>query len=236
MDQKLIATWLRPFLRRDLAATQLEKVAIYVEVLLKWNAHINLTSIRSEQEIVTRHFGESFFLAQSLFADDQPPMCDQGTRPVERAGRERVIDIGSGAGFPGVPMKIWADGLRLTMVEANHKKSTFLREIVRTIGLRDVSVICERAETLAGNAEFERADIVTMRAVERFVQILPVALTLLAPNGRLALLIGRDQIGSLPLDTGVNWEPPIRVPESDSRVVYIGLKPKSGSQGTIAPL
>jgi 16S rRNA (guanine527-N7)-methyltransferase len=66
MDQKLIATWLRPFLRRDLSATQLERVSIYVEVLLKWNARINLTSIRSEQEIVTRHFGESFFLAQSL--------------------------------------------------------------------------------------------------------------------------------------------------------------------------
>jgi 16S rRNA (guanine527-N7)-methyltransferase len=234
MDQKLIATWLRPFLRKDLSASQLEKVTIYVAVLLKWNARINLTAIRSEQEIVTRHFGESFFLAQCLFAHDQESTQEEIERPVEWPGSERVLDIGSGAGFPGLPLKIWTDGLQLTLVEANHKKSTFLREVVRTLALRDVSVVAERAETLAGHSDFQRADVVTMRAVERFAQIAPVALTLLAPNGRLALLIGRDQIRSLPENAGVIWEPPISVPESDSRVVVIGRKSKSGTFDAIS--
>jgi 16S rRNA (guanine527-N7)-methyltransferase len=226
MDQKLIATLLRPFLKRDLSDTQLGKVAVYIDTLLKWNARINLTSIRDEQQIVTRHFGESFFLAQCLFAGEPQGSRDkgEGKRLVSGSGGERVLDIGSGAGFPGLPLKIWADQMRLTMVEANHKKATFLREIVRTIALDDVSVVSERAETLAAQSDFARADVVTMRAVERFVKILPVALTLLAPGGRLALLIGIDQTDVLPHETRIAWEAPIGVPESESRVVCVGRK------------
>jgi 16S rRNA (guanine527-N7)-methyltransferase len=224
MDQKLIAALLQPFLQRNLSSAQLGKVAVYLDTLLKWNARINLTSIRDEQQIVTRHFGESFFLAQCLFTSERHGSRYKNESLAEGAGGGSVLDIGSGAGFPGLPMKIWADQIRLTMVEANQKKSTFLREVVRAIGVQDVNVISERAETLADNSDFARADVVTLRAVERFVEILPVALTLLAPNGRLALLIGRDQIEVLPHDVGIVWEPPIRVPESESRVVCIGRK------------
>jgi 16S rRNA (guanine527-N7)-methyltransferase len=233
MDQKLIATLLRPFLTWELSAAQLNKVVIYVDVLLKWNARINLTSIRNEDEVVTRHFGESFFLAQSLFPKmpsetrgkgDQ----DQGESLEGTPGRERVLDVGSGAGFPGLPMKIWADEVQLTMVEANHKKSTFLREVVRAIAEQDVSVTSERAESLAANPNFVPADVVTMRAVERFVEILPVALTLLAPGGRIALLVGRNQVASLKGDMGIIWDPPRRVPESESRELCLGTKRKVG--------
>jgi 16S rRNA (guanine527-N7)-methyltransferase len=233
MDQKLIATLLRPFLTWELSAAQLNKVVIYVDVLLKWNARINLTSIRNEDEVVTRHFGESFFLAQSLFPKmpsetrgkgDQ----DQGESLEGTPGRERVLDVGSGAGFPGLPMKIWADEVQLTMVEANHKKSTFLREVVRAIAEQDVSVTSERAESLAANPSFVPADVVTMRAVERFVEILPVALTLLAPGGRIALLVGRNQVASLKGDMGIIWDPPRRVPDSESRELCLGTKRKVG--------
>jgi 16S rRNA (guanine527-N7)-methyltransferase len=226
MDQKLIATLLRPFLQRDLSIAQVGKVAVYIDTLMKWNARINLTSIRNEQQIVTRHFGESFFLAQWLFAGEGHGNHKQGQyeRIVEEPRRNLVLDIGSGAGFPGLPLKIWADQVRLTMVEANQKKSIFLREIVRAIGLQDVNVISERAETLAAKSDFAGAEVVTMRAVERFVKILPVALTLLAPNGRLALLIGRDQMKVFPQDVGIVWDPPIQVPESDSRVLCVGRK------------
>lgn len=223
MDQKLIAALLQPFLQRDLSSAQLGKVAVYIDTLLKWNARINLTSIRDEQQIVTRHFGESFFLAQSLFTGGRHGSPDENERLAEGPGGS-VLDIGSGAGFPGLPVKIWADQVGLTMVEANHKKSIFLREVVRAIGLQDVNVTSERAETLAENPDVARADVVTLRAVERFVKILPVALTLLAPSGRLALLIGREQIEVLPRDVGIVWEPPIRVPESASRVLCIGRK------------
>jgi 16S rRNA (guanine527-N7)-methyltransferase len=226
MDQKLIATLLRPFLRCDLSAAQLGKVSVYIDTLLKWNARINLTSIRDEQQIVTRHFGESFLLAQCLFASEPQTSEDdeQHKKLVEGLGDKQVLDIGSGAGFPGLPLKIWADQVRLTLVEANHKKSSFLREVVRAIALQGVSVISERAETLADNSDFGRADIVTVRAVERFSEILPVALTLLAPNGRLALLIGRAQIDLLPRDGGTVWAPPINVPESESRVICIASR------------
>jgi 16S rRNA (guanine(527)-N(7))-methyltransferase GidB len=160
MDQELIATLLRPFLQRDLSAAQRGRVAVYIDLLLKWNARINLTAIRDEQQIVTRHFGESFFLAQCLFADERRGNQDKDERFGEGSVGAQVLDIGSGAGFPGLPLKIWTDRVRLTMVEANQKKSTFLREVVRAIGLKNVSVIAERAETLADSSDFVRADVV----------------------------------------------------------------------------
>jgi 16S rRNA (guanine527-N7)-methyltransferase len=142
-----------------------------------------------------------------------PRACDQ--RPTT-AHRISVADVGSGAGFPGVPLKLWAPSIQLTLIEANQKKSIFLREIVRSLTLRDVDIKAARAETLPP-ASF---DVVTLRAAERFATVLPIAAALLKPHGRLALLIGSAQVDraqSLLPDRG--WVPPLPIPRSHSRVL-----------------
>jgi 16S rRNA (guanine527-N7)-methyltransferase len=134
-----------------------------------------------------------------------------------------VLDIGSGAGFPGLPMKLWAPAISLRLVESNHKKATFLREVVRTLTLTDVNVITDRAETLTDT--IPAADVVTLRAVERFDAILPVAAHLVSPSGRLALLIGSSQLPALQT-LALDFHPAatIRIPESQSRVLSIMVR------------
>jgi 16S rRNA (guanine527-N7)-methyltransferase len=129
-----------------------------------------------------------------------------------------LADVGSGAGFPGIPIKLWTPHIHLTLIESNHKKATFLREVARALTLTDINILNARAESV--RAKF---DAVTLRAVERFETILPVAASLLAPSGRLALLIGAAQAdharNALPTLT---WSTPCPIPASDSRILVIG--------------
>ena len=147
--------------------------------MLQWNARINLTAVRQPEEIVTRHFGESLFAARHLLA-----RAGTGLRPVQadcssaaESPALRVIDIGSGAGFPGLPLRIWAPHVRLTLIESNHKKATFLREVIRSLILTNVDVFAGRAESYPAQAE-----VVTLRAVERFDAALRIASRLVAPT------------------------------------------------------
>jgi|SRR5271165_2975053 len=223
MDTARIAALLVPFLGRPLPAAALEQISIYIDLLVRWNARINLTAIRNPDEIVTRHFGESLFLARQLFLEPKPAYAGADSPAI------RVLDIGSGAGFPGLPLKIWAPEIRLTLIESNHKKAAFLREVVRTFTLMDVDVISERAETLAATPAASTADVVTLRAVERFATIIPITVRLLAPAGRLALLIGSGQTAALArLAPTLDWAPPVDVPGSNATVVSIGSRPESG--------
>jgi 16S rRNA (guanine527-N7)-methyltransferase len=223
-----------------LSATQLQSISTYIDILQRWNACINLTAIRNEEEIVTRHFGESLFAALHLF----PKGTDRGGRNVrsaadsenkatsskgalapesEAAARSpkaeaRLADLGSGAGFPGIPIKLWAPNIALTLIESNQKKATFLREVARALTLMDVNIQNVRAETLP----LSTFDVVTLRAVERLPKVLPTAASLLAPLGRLALLIASNQLEStrstLP---SLSWAPPIPLPNSQSRLLLI---------------
>jgi 16S rRNA (guanine527-N7)-methyltransferase len=287
MDEARIAELLEPFLGpaggRRLTANDLARISIYIDILLRWNARINLTAIRNPEQIVTRHFGESLFAARHLFplrdhspgtnregrgfsradatlvrnralppegrANDQPPFaaCPE---PSEGADyRITLADVGSGAGFPGLPVKIWAPHISLTLIEANHKKATFLREVARALTLTDIDILTIRAEDLLkpSSASRERVrdvtvspanakepqveerraafNVITLRAVERFPDILPVAAALVAPTGRLALLIGtlqRDQV--LTALGSFTWHPPILIPQSKSRLLIIGTR------------
>lgn len=206
MQTERIAELLLPFLESPLTQAQLKCISIYVDILLKWNARTNLTAVRQPDEIITRHFGESFFAAQRLF-------------PTESGEAGQAVDVGSGAGFPGLPLAIWHRGLSVTLIESHQKKLTFLREVVRSLSLPRVSVFGGRAENFPG----AEAGIVTMRAVERFESVLPTAARLLAPRGRIALLIGRNQTTKardlLPQFT---WKPPALVPGSAARVLLLG--------------
>jgi len=167
---------LTPFVTRPLPTRQQEELTKYLDLLLKWNEKISLTSIRDSEEIVRRHFGESLFAATRLLT----------------AETVKVIDVGSGAGFPGLPMAISAPHTKFTLIESQAKKATFLKEVVRTLALKNVTVFAGRAEDFTGSA-----DLVTMRAVEQFVRAIPAAVRLINANGRLALLSTEDYFAIL---------------------------------------
>ena len=149
-----------------LSAAQLEALARYEQELLAWNERFNLTAIRTPQEVRTKHFLDS--LTCLLALRDAPP--------------ERLIDIGTGAGFPGLPLKVIYPKMQLTLVESVGKKTEFCRHVVRTLGLSGVEVVQERAEVLGQAAEHrEKYDW----AVARAVAILPVLAEYLLPLVRV---------------------------------------------------
>ena len=205
MEQARIASLLAPFLHPgSLTDRQLAQVAAYLDLLLKWNARINLTSVRQPDEIVTRHFGESFFTARQLRLAD--------------SGGSSLIDLGSGAGFPGLPLKIYAPQLSVTLIESSGKKATFLRESIRALTLINVDVFAGRAENFPRSAE-----IVTLRAVEQPERALAVAARLVSPGGRLALLVGAALAEAIPgLLLGFSWDSPISIPGSSGRILLLG--------------
>lgn len=188
----------------QLTDVHISQISTYLDLLLKWNQKMNLTAVREPEQIVQRHFGESLFAA-SLVAAACP-------------GARTLADIGSGAGFPGIPIKIAVSHLQVTLIESQQKKATFLREVIRTLSLSSTEVSNARAEDL-GLA----ADIVTLRAVESFEQVLPVTRKLLAPRGTLMLLIGAAQVGKAKsLLPGFEWLEPHVMPLSEHRVILIG--------------
>src|SRR5271170_7581421 len=137
-----------------LSVTQVHNISTYIDILLRWNARVNLTAIRNPEEIVTRHFGESLFAARHLFpitahVGTAPQACPERSRrgcPAERSSAVRLADLGTGAGFPGIPIKLWAPNIALTLIESNHKKAAFLREVARSITLTDIDIQNTRAE------------------------------------------------------------------------------------------
>jgi 16S rRNA (guanine527-N7)-methyltransferase len=232
MDTHHIAELLAPFLEADdqrLTTNDCiyKHISTYIDILRRWNARINLTAIRDPEEIVTRHFGESLFAARHLFPGISSASSavkafdlDLDSAEARRLTAEaRIADLGSGAGFPGLPIKLWAPNVALTLIESNHKKATFLREVTRALTLTDVDIQNVPAETLPPST----FDLVALRAVERLSTVLPVAASLLVPGGRLSLLISSSQLetvrATLPTFT---WNAPIQIPDSQSRILFTG--------------
>jgi 16S rRNA (guanine527-N7)-methyltransferase len=120
------------------------QLASYLELILKWNARTNLTAIRTPEEIVRRHFGES------LFAGIHLGPC------------QTLLDYGSGAGFPGLPIQLLRPDIAVTLAESQGKKASFLREAIRTLGL-STEVWAGRVEAMPAPRQFE---VVTLRAVD----------------------------------------------------------------------
>ena len=117
----------------ELTSRQVEQMTIWMELLIRWSAKINLTTIRTPEEIVTRHFAESMYLAKFL------------------ALRGRLLDVGSGAGFPGLALKIIEPQLHVVLLEPVGKKRAFLKEVVRECGFESVEVLGDRIEDYCGS-------------------------------------------------------------------------------------
>ncbi len=148
----------------------------YLDLLLKWNARTNLTAIREPEEIVRRHFGESLFCARHL------PLA------------ATLLDLGSGAGFPGLPVQLAHPSLSVVLAESQNKKASFLREVVRSLDLK-TEVWAGRAEAMPEDRHF---DIVTLRAVDN------MAAAMVEAKRRAAQWIA---VLTVPQDlTGQGWE------------------------------
>jgi 16S rRNA (guanine527-N7)-methyltransferase len=151
-----------------------EQFSAYFDLLWRWNSKLNLTALRTPEEILRRHFVECIFCAQHLPAS-------VGT----------LLDYGSGAGFPGIPIALCRPEIRVTLAESQGKKASFLREVVRVLGL-NVEVFGGRVETMADDRRF---DAVAMRAVDKMEQAIAEAAVRVAAEGWLVLLAGAGSIG-----------------------------------------
>jgi 16S rRNA (guanine527-N7)-methyltransferase len=192
MTVERLQALLAPYLNTPLAADQYEMLLAYLDLLLKWNAKTNLTAIRDPEQIVQRHFGESLALAESVtrgYMAHEIAASRWQWEAMTSIGK--VADLGSGAGFPGLPFAIYARYVPTTLIESQNKKATFLKEVTRSLNLANVHVENRRGEDLP-----EKFDVVMMRAVEQFERALRTAANLVVPRGRLALLISEDQIAA----------------------------------------
>jgi len=175
------------------------KFIAYLNLLQKWNTRTNLTAIRDEDEILRRHFVESILCAQFL-----PPNIVS------------LLDFGSGAGFPGLPIALIRNEIAVTLAESQNKKAAFLREAIRTLGL-PVKVHSARAETLT-----TRFDCVTLRAVDNMDRTLPAALQLLAPQGWLAIMTTHQEAEAIQPVLPLTWSAPIPLPRNTDRILLLG--------------
>ena len=168
LSESQIAAELAPF-EIELPAPALSQLRCYLELLLHWNRRINLTGIRDARTIVRRLFGESLCIAKA----------------VELRGW--LVDVGSGAGFPGLALKLVAPDLRVTLIEARQKKCAFLKEVARQCGFTDVEVVAERFEDWAARVK-SKPNCITTRAVGIEGRLLRSMKQILVPGGNIAVV------------------------------------------------
>ncbi len=160
-----------------LSNTQLSTFEQFERMLLEWNVRFNLTAIRDPQEVNVKHFLDSL---TCLIAMRDTPY-------------ERVIDVGTGAGFPGIPLKIVCPAMRLTLVESVGKKAEFLRYAVKNLGLEGVNVVQERAEALGQmSAHREHYDWAVGRAVAVMAVLAEYLLPLVKLGGKVLAMKGES--------------------------------------------
>jgi len=183
----------------SLSDEQILRLYEHNQLLERWNKRMNLTSVDPGREMVIRHYCESLFFGAQL----------------PEAGS--IVDIGSGAGFPGVPVAVLRPGSKVSLVESNQRKAVFLRESTRS--LENVSVIARRAEDLSTNFDW-----IVSRAVN------PSEVLGLMPRvaARIGLMLSEDDFLKLQEPKHVAWAEPIRLPWGDRRICVFG----SVSRGT----
>jgi 16S rRNA (guanine527-N7)-methyltransferase len=183
----------------------------YMRILQQWNEKLNLTAIRDPLEILYRHFCESMYAAVAV--------------PGEFG---RLADIGSGAGFPGIPLKIMRPEMELFLVESNIKKGTFLAEVVRELELANSRVLISRYQELS--EELAPLDYVCSRALGDFGPFLEWAASGRLSARRTLLWVGGRDLDEIRKSAGWEWQEPIAVPQSLQRFLLTGTK-KVGEVG-----
>ena len=188
----------------DPSPSLLDSIAAYIELLLRWNRKLNLTAITDPREIVTRNFAESLLAAPWLTAD---------------AGR--LCDVGSGAGFPGLALKLVLPAWQVVLLEPTAKKAAFLSEAARTLGLKDVQA--ERARWEETDWPAASFDAITSRAVGGHTEMAAWAMNQLRPGGKLVFWLGAEDAEDLGRRSPFSWELS-PVPGSRERVLAVATR------------
>jgi 16S rRNA (guanine527-N7)-methyltransferase len=191
----------------ELDAGQSGRFGAYLSLILRWNQRVNLTAIRDAEGILTRHFAESIACARAL-----------------PAGIGTLLDFGSGAGLPGIPIAICRPEIAVTLAESQGKKAAFLNEAVRELGLA-AKVFGGRAETLV--AEF---DCVTLRAVDRMERAVGAAAKLVRVGGWLAPMTTGSDLARLEAAAGGGfvWREGVTLPGGGDRMLALGQREPAG--------
>ena len=203
-SEQAIRRALREF-NLEVDSNQVLKIQQYINILLAWNAKVNLTAIRNPLEILYRHFCESLYARVAV--------------PVETG---RLADVGSGAGFPGLPLKILCPNLQVFLVESSIKKATFLAEVIRELGLTDARVLVNRYEELS--EEVAPLDFVCSRAVGEFGPLLEWAGSKRVAAKQVILWIGARDLQGIQQFRSWEWREPILVPHSLRRLLLVGAR------------
>ncbi len=196
----------------DLDSEQTARFLKYLELINIWNSKINLTSISDESEIVIKHFLDS--LTVSEFVKD-------GTN---------VLDIGTGAGFPGVPLAIVNEKSKFTLLDSREKRIFFINEVIRDLKLENIETVAARAEDSNNGIQRNRFDCVLTRAVSDIGEVLNLSAPYLSENGQIVLMRGKE--GRLEWESFKNNEfklqhiRELKVPESNFLRVLIILSRK----------
>jgi 16S rRNA (guanine527-N7)-methyltransferase len=188
-----------------LSDSQVEQIQQYTRILWAWNDKVNLTAIRDPLEVLYRHFCESMFAAALL--------------PVENC---RLADVGSGGGFPGLPLKIIRPDLQLFLVECNVKKATFLAEVIRELGLTDARVLVSRYQELG--EEVAPLDVVCSRALGDFPNFLAWAASPSVSAKQLLLWLGARDLDEVRAQPSWTWSEPVPIPKSLQRFLLTGTR------------
>lgn len=177
----------------------------YIALLLQWNKRISLTTVTNPLEVVRFHFGESLFAASIV------PIRDG-----------RLADVGSGAGFPGLALRLMVPDLSAALIESNVKKAAFLSEIVRDLKLDHVMVARTRMEDFS-SAE-PGFDFVTARALGKHDELLAWASKTLTGTGRVILWLGEEDCATITRKSEWSWRDPLHIPGSKRRFLLVGAK------------
>ena len=144
----------------------------YLDLLMEWNQKINLTALKTEEEIIEKHFYDSLLMAEEIKFDDQS-----------------LLDVGTGAGFPGIPLKIVFEDLFVTLLEPTLKRVNFLDIVIKELGLKKIVTINKRAEDYVKDAR-SYYDLVTARAVSRLNMLLELCMPLVKVDGLFLAMKG----------------------------------------------
>ncbi len=184
---------------------QVLQIQQYIDILLTWNEKVNLTAIRDPLEILYRHFCESMYAADAV--------------PLEHG---RLADVGSGGGFPGLPLKILRPDLQVFLIESNIRKVTFLAEVIRELGLKGTQVLARRYEELG--EEVAPLDYVCSRALGEFPAFLEWASSQQIAAKQVILWIGARDLPEIEKIPTWDWRESIQVPHSLRRLLLVGTR------------
>jgi len=186
----------------DLNAAQQQKLLDYVALIGKWNKVYNLTAVREPEAMITQHLLDSLAVLPHL---------------PQQSGVNRLVDIGSGAGLPGIPLAIARPDWQITLLDSNHKKTTFLRQACLELGLANAEVVCERVEHYQPSAGYAA---VISRAFSDLGEFARLTAHLLAKGGKLYAMKGiypHEEIGKLPQPFKLKEVIPLTVPGMDAQ-------------------